>query len=178
MDEDFDVINYASRGAIAEMAMPPGWTWHRVPSGSTAKLYYFQPPTPDDVRFCFFYRGQPMGEIGARALRKILDEKPHVLTELELEDISEAAESFVREDRKLNATTVDINGKTVVELRGRSPDNRAESYIILIDAGGDGRWVAELFLEATVDHFGKYLPMIEESLKSIKWASDAQAVSG
>jgi len=177
MGDTIDAIRYATRGAIAEMTVPEGWSPQRLSSDGTAKFYYFQHPTLENIRLCFFYRGQPLSEPSAESLRDVLSQSPHPLAASDLEKISEAAENFQRDGYTLVATTEGINGKIVVKLKGTCEADGVECYAILIDVDGDGRWVAEMFFEATASDFHMHWPAIERSIKSIKWAAP-QPVSG
>ncbi|HEY9871099.1 MAG TPA: hypothetical protein V6D08_18175 [Candidatus Obscuribacterales bacterium] len=169
-----DVVRLVNHGQIASMDMPPGWieTAAKQYTGAGAQSFRkFHPPDRPDAKLCFFYRGAPVSASSARALREVLAKPAHDLDPSEfsslaevLRDRSDPEQFHVRDIR-----TEDLKGRRLLVIEGSYERIEQDTYALLIDADGSGRFVQEIYFMAPFIDYVTCKMDVEEAVKSIVW---------
>lgn len=165
-------LEIMNQGTIDSMKLPDGW----LPARRINEAYLqqkedqFKLPGSDGV-LNFFYRGSRLSEYAGAEFNAVLAAKPHTLSQNELAKIGMALDTL--SDKKAfemeSARTIDLNGKRVLQVDGTWKVGGRKFHGILVDAGGRGTIVQELFYEATPDTFDAHVESVKKAIKTIQW---------
>lgn len=163
----------ANHGQIARLTIPPGWI-ERPSSGGgiqAQSLREFVPEKNPDVQLGLFYRGAPISEEAAKALRKVLGRIPHKLSGEEYDSLTEVLGNAAYPgafDMRM-AATQDLNGRKVIAVKGSWTAGNRDSYTLFVDADGSGRFVQQIFYSAPQDKYHLYIEAVYEAFHSLEW---------
>jgi hypothetical protein len=162
-------------GQIAHMVFPEGWVEgppYRFEGGiGTRSFREFHPIEDPKAMLCFYYRGLPVNAALGERFHSVLEQEPHVLSDEEYSSLREILrDKHNPEDFTLiSAQVEDFNGKRVLTVFGRYNKIQEDIYEIFIDADRTGRVVQEVYFQAPVDSYMKYLQDAINAMKSIEW---------
>ncbi|MCA9800547.1 MAG: hypothetical protein KC777_01100 [Cyanobacteria bacterium HKST-UBA02] len=161
-------------GRIEEMPLPPGWSEHRQIEDNAPgmpDLREFQADGEPEVKLCLYYRGRLMTAPGGEAFSKVLEQKPHVLLNREIESLQEVLEDAAAADffTPLSIHTAELAGRTVLVLEGRWKRQQWDTYSIYLKADEEGRAVQQIYLLAPPARYPVFLPQVKKILKELRW---------
>jgi hypothetical protein len=166
-------IDLRDHGQVKAMRLPQGWVEAEVNHQpfDLATTRMFHPEGNPQTRLCFYYRGGPVSPNSAGHFCKLLEQSPHELTESEWWEIQEVLgdAAVPGSFEKAAASSRDWQGKRVVVLQGRWPEEQQDSFSLFINADGGGLHVQEIHFVAAAEDFAKHLPSAQGALESIKW---------
>lgn len=160
-------------GQIDRMTLPHGWEASRSQDGVVGSSTYkdFCPPDNKEVKMAFFFRGRPVSEYAATTFHTLLAKAPHILTPSEIKSVGEILRD--RQDpadfSMLSAHTESLNGKMALVVEGRYKQIQQDTYAVMIDADGTGKFVQEIYFQAPKDEYARRLKDARQSIKSIHW---------
>jgi hypothetical protein len=161
-----------TRGEIAQMQLPDGWTLQRHKNyGETPDSYWqFQPPGNPDAMIMLYERGKPLSKSADAGLQSILEKPPHVLTKAEIKSIAEVLDDQISANdfRMTSAYTKDLHGKTILVIEGRYLELKQDRYHLYVRIP-DSAMVQEIFYQAPAKIYPSYLSEAEASFDSITW---------
>jgi len=168
-------IALENHGQIVRMQFATGWVEgpkHTFQGGiGTRSFREFHPTDTPDAMMCFYYRGLPAGEAVGALFHNMLAKDPHLLAPEEYDSIREVLrDKHNPEDFSLVMAQVeDFNGKRVLTVFGRYVKIQEDLYEIFVDADGTGRVIQEIYFQAPVEAYMKYLQEAIGAMKSIEW---------
>ncbi|MBX9687444.1 MAG: hypothetical protein K2X27_12125 [Candidatus Obscuribacterales bacterium] len=163
-------------GAIESLRIPDGWIEKSpMPSEWATECLSrdFSPVDDENSTLSSFFRGSLISEASAFRFKRLLEEPAHELAEDEIFSIqqvlSKMAEKDAFEMRSLH--TSEIAGKRVLIIDGEWKSTKMQFHGILFNADESGRAIQEIFFEAPLTPFLKYLADVVACIGSIKWKS-------
>ncbi len=168
-------IALENHGQIVRMEFPAGWVEgpkHTFQGGiGTRSFREFHPTEAPNAMMCFYYRGLPTNEAVGNVFHSILEQDPHLLSPEEYASIQEILrDKHNPEDFSLVMAQVEeFNGKKVLTVFGRYLKIQEDLYEIFVDAAGNGRVIQEIYFQAPINDYMKYLQEAIGAMKSIEW---------
>lgn len=163
-----ELTNY---GQIRTMQIPEGWTKQGPPDEFTSMISYHD-PEDSDVKISFHYRGKPVDATTAKDLQSILKQEPHTLSSKEIENIEIVMHNASEPEYfdLQSAHTENINGKTVLIVKGIWKLSDAKSISIYSQSSKDERSIDEIYFLAPSRKFAAHLSLFNACLNSIYWS--------
>lgn len=158
-------------GQIHKMHIPDGWVKEGSPDEFTTMIS-FHHPDEHDVKMSFYYRGKPVDPITAQDFQSVLVQKPHQLKRTEIENIEivmhNAAEPEYFDFE--SAHTENVNGKTVLVVKGIWKLSNAQSISVYSQSSNDDGSIDEVYFLAPSDKFSQHSALFSACLSSIEWS--------
>lgn len=158
-------------GQISEMTLPQDWKLGTTDSGSGGTFREYHPAGRPEVKICFYYRGQRIGEEEGAAFKAVLDKPAHVLSKAEIQSLTEVMRN--KHDPKvfhmMGAHTEDLNGKRVLVVEGRFVEKQYDTRSIYVDSDGTGTAVQEIYFQAPKADYMMTVKQAQDAFRSIKW---------
>lgn len=164
-------------GAIARMELPEGWIELKSstpdPGGfnlTSSSSRDFSPADPSAV-LSLFYRGTLVSEGSAERFEQLLNKKDHELSTEEIDSINQILSKLADEDafQKRTCYTLNIRGRRVLVVDGEWNKSQTQFHGIMLGVDESGRVIQEVFFEAPVGTFEKYLNEVKNAIGSIEW---------
>lgn len=154
------------------MHVPEGWIEAEQPSNPGPRsLRRFHPDHQEDTSLGLFYRGHPVSTEAGKHFHQILGLPAHVLNAQETLSLEQVL-NFIADPEVFelrSAQTMELNGRTVLRVRGLWKEGELESLGFFIDADGTGEVVQQIFFEAPKLTFQHHKEAAMAALKSIEW---------
>lgn len=159
-------------GRIASFNVPEGWVKGKERDDANGYNYSFHLSEKSKVSLNLMYRGRPLDDTTAGALREVLNQPHgHQLTSEELSQLRTLLQS--KADAQVfqisSARVENIDGKMVLAIKGRYKDQAVDAAHIYADAGSNGKIVQEIAYIAPRGEFAKHWPTADRAIRSIKW---------
>lgn len=162
-------------GQIATMTFPPGWIEgppHEFRGGVGTKSFReVHPVDAPNASMCFYFRGLPASEAAGQSFQAVLAQPAHVLTADEINSLDEIlrGKGSAQEFQVGAVQTEDLNGKRLLAVQGRWLERQEDVLAIYVSADNSGRLVQEIYFQAPVHLYARYLPEAQQAMRSIKW---------
>ncbi len=166
-------LNLISRGAVAQMRLPPGWIFGDK-ENSGARRYSYQNLHPADnpnAMISFFYRGNLISQSSATNLRQLIAEAGRQLSGAEVNSIAEILQDRADPtyfDLGL-AKSKTLNKKIILVIEGyfrHIPEGRLQLFI---PADESGFVIQEIFYQAPISEYTQYRQAACNAFDSIVW---------
>lgn len=163
-----------NQGNVDQMLIPNGWVEEKMPAGmggiGTRNLREFHPPEDPTAKLAIFYRGLPVDDASAANLQSVLKQPEHTLSTQEIQGLKNVLRE--RSDPEVvslnSAKTETINGQRVLVIEGQYKQTGSNIKEIFVSNDKSGA-VQEIYFQAPANSYGKYSPMADQALKSIRW---------
>ncbi len=163
-------------GAISELRLPAHWKELGVVPQSEGEYELpavsrdFSPGDPK-VTLSLFYRGTPISENSAGALKTIVSQPDHELSKAEWNSIHQVLSKMADEEafQKRKCFTLNIKGRRVLVIDGEWSKSQNQFYGLMLGIDGSGRVIQEVFLEGSEGSFSTYLEEVTSAMRSIEW---------
>ncbi len=155
--------------------MPPGWLAQPIDStlGSERVVQEFYLQAEPEVKFLYFYRGQPLSKIVADDFVDLLSLAPHALSDEEFSNI----EMVVRDASEpeffemLDKHTESLGGRNALVIEGIWKFSDVQDLGIFI-TGSDARVIDELHFTAPKQLFKHFKANLHDILALVEWRQE------
>lgn len=161
-----------NQGQVKSMQLPEGWFEREVEeTTSHTFMRQFQAADNEEVTLSFYYRGHRTSDGDATNFLRVLGQPDHELSSEEAKSVRSIIRNASDADWFLTNSirTENLKGKCVLMLEGIWKASDLADLGVFVDSDGTGSAVQEIHFTAPKDEYSKYLAMIEEALKSVKW---------
>lgn len=159
-------------GAVASVTIPPGWVEAaRQPEFGGRTLRKFHPAGLPDVRFCSYYRAEPLSQPASKAFQQVIYGDFHALSQEELNTLDDVLEGMSNPlgFEVMEATTGYLNMQRVLKIKGRWLESKHDSLCLFTDAQGDGEIVQQIYFAAPGQEFTARALESDQIFHSIEW---------
>lgn len=163
-----------SIGQISDMQVPDDWVKvEQGNPGDLSSLILFTPRDDQSAQLGFYYRGTPISPRSGEKFRNLLRENSGVLSGDQVDELKEVLGDLAAMDKFVlsSASTVVLNGRTVLLTAGSWLSTGYDSYELLIDAGQGGAVVQQVYFVAPSAQFEALLPTITSCIATIDWVT-------
>lgn len=163
-------------GAISELRLPAHWK--ELGAASPSEGEFELPPSSRDfspgdpsLTLSLFYRGSPVSENSAEALKAVFAQPDHELDKTEWDSIHQVLSRMADEEafQKRKCFTLNIKGRRVLVVDGEWNRSQNQFYGLMLGIDGSGRVIQEVFLEGPENSFRNYLDEVNSAIRSIDW---------
>lgn len=159
-------------GAVASVTLPAGWVEApRQPDFGGRTLRKFYPAGQPQVRFCSYYRAEPLSQPASKAFQQVLYGEFHSLGQEELNSIADVLEGMSNAHgfQVIEATTGYLHTQRVIKIRGRWLESKDDTLCLFTDVKGNGEVVQQIYFSAPVHEFTARALESDEIFHSIEW---------
>jgi hypothetical protein len=142
----------------------PQWTRH-------AYSRDFSPPDDPSATLSIYFRSLEVSEASAGRFTTLLRQLPHELSAQEIGSINQVLSKMADEDAfdMRGAQTHELGNRRVLIIDGEWKASQAQFHGLMIQADDSGREIQEIFFEAPLNSFMKYLNEVVDSIRTIEW---------
>jgi hypothetical protein len=160
-------------GQIAIFRLPAGWKEVLPEKSEWADQSYscdFSPVHDPSALLSVYFRGSPVSEGTAERFHQLLRQPAHKLCQTEINSINQVLSKLADEDAfQMNSIeTANINGRQALVVDGEWKTSQTQFHGLMI-VDESGREIQEVFFEAPVAGFMKYLNEVVEAIRTIEW---------
>ncbi len=172
-DDSKRQLKVSDLGAIATFSLPTGWVENIQAASQLAQQSYSRDFSPEEDSFSslsVFFSGKQISETSANNFRAVISEFPHELSAEEINSISQVLSKMADEDAfdLRSAATAVVSGRRVLIVDGAWKKSQTQFYGLMTEVG-ESREIQEIFFEAKMTGFMKYLSVVVDSFQTIEW---------
>jgi len=161
-------------GQIACFRLPPSWKEVPQEKSEWSQRSYcrdFSPPDDPSAVLSVYFRGFMVSEGSAQRFRSLLQGQGHKLNTEEIDSINQVLSKLADQDafELRSVLTGDIGGRGVLIIDGEWKTSQTQFHGLMLGADDSGREIQEIFFEAPVTGFMKYLNVVVDSIRTIEW---------